>query len=206
MPDSFPQPVRLDTVPSTNDAARRLAERGAPHGLAVIARTQTAGRGRRGHGWHSPPGGLYASFVLRPPAWPATRAPILAPLAGLAVFRALRSFRVPSLLGKSPNDVLAAGRKIAGILVEPRISSGTVEFAVVGIGVNLAQTAADFPPPLDATATSARILGLSIAPGDLFPVLATGLLALLPLPPDAIAHAWHLACTDPAKLPEKLPA
>ena len=202
MPAPFPQPVRLATATSTNDLARRLAEEGAPHGLAVLAGSQTAGRGRRGHAWHSPPGGFYASFVLRPPDWPAARAPILAPLAGLAVFRALRALRVPSLQGKSPNDVLAAGRKIAGILVEPRIDGASVEFAVVGIGVNLAQAAADFPPPLDATATSARILGLSIAPGDLYPVLASGIQALLPLPPDAIAHAWHLACTDPGKLPD----
>jgi len=135
-----------DALPSTNDRALELARSGADR-IAVLARTQTAGRGRRGRTWSSPEGrGLYASFVARPPI-SAARAPLLTLACGVAVHDAFAT-RVRGRLGlKWPNDVLAsappehAGKKLAGILVESATAIETLEYAIFGIGVNLAPAA-----------------------------------------------------------------
>lgn len=122
--------VAYDRVTSTNDVARDLAGRGAGEGTAVLAVEQTAGRGRLGRPWSSPPGGLYLSVVLRPPvattAWP---------LLGLAVAvgaadGAEAAAGVPIAL-KWPNDLLRDGLKVGGILVE-----AAEGYAVAGIGIN----------------------------------------------------------------------
>ncbi len=153
----------LAEAESTNDVARRWALDGAPEGAVVVAARQTRGRGRREHRWESPEGlGLYASFVLRPD-WAATDAPKLSILAGMAAFHALEKAGLKNLRVKCPNDILACGKKICGVLVEPRIGEGRVEFAVVGIGINVGQAVDDFPPALRATATSCRIEGVKIA-------------------------------------------
>jgi BirA family biotin operon repressor/biotin-[acetyl-CoA-carboxylase] ligase len=120
-------------IDSTNERARELASRGAPHGTLVTAREQSAGRGRQGRTWTAPAGrALLCSLVVRDP-------PRLLPLAaGVAV---------AELIGdeaqlKWPNDVLLAGRKVAGILVEGRPQE---RWAVLGIGVNVALRDEDFP-------------------------------------------------------------
>jgi BirA family transcriptional regulator, biotin operon repressor / biotin---[acetyl-CoA-carboxylase] ligase len=134
--------VRVDSVRSTNDEARTLAERGAPSGSVVVARRQTEGRGRADRSWQSEPGGLYLSALIRDPPGP----PGLLPLgAGVAVVDALRVLGVAARV-KWPNDVLSlSGRKLAGILVEGR-SGPDGSFAVVGIGLNVAN-----PVPSGAT-------------------------------------------------------
>ena len=125
--------LHLRSVGSTNERARALAAAGAPHGTLVTADEQTAGRGRQGRTWVTPPGSLAASLVLRGPD-------ALLPLrAGLAV---------ADLVGaaarlKWPNDVLVDGGKVAGVLVEGRPQEG---WAVVGIGVNVAVDPAALPP------------------------------------------------------------
>jgi BirA family biotin operon repressor/biotin-[acetyl-CoA-carboxylase] ligase len=86
----------------------------------------------------------------------------LAILGGVAVVRALEQFGLPKLTLKWPNDVLVAGRKIAGILIEPRIDAGQIEFAVVGIGVNVQQKAEDWTDALKQTATSCHMEGVRI--------------------------------------------
>src|SRR4051795_12491243 len=113
-----------ETLGSTNDRARELAEGGAAHGTLVTAAEQTAGRGRQGRSWVTPPGtAIAASVVLR-------EFDDLLPLrAGLAV----ADLAGDSALVKWPNDVLLDGRKVAGILVEARAP----DWAVVGIGVNV---------------------------------------------------------------------
>ena len=153
--------VRVDVVTSTNDVARERAEAGADEGLAVIARAQTAGRGRRGRAWVSPPGSaLYLSVILRPP-WPADQAPWLGVLAGIATARAAESLlpKGAPVSIKWPNDVLVDGRKLAGVLVEPRSARGRIEFAVAGIGLNVAQQESDWPEELRLRAVSLRQLG-----------------------------------------------
>ncbi len=146
--------VHLRSTDSTNERARELALRGAPHGTLVTAGRQTAGRGRQGRSWVAPPGrALLCSLVLREP-------PRLLPLAaGVAIAELVG----PEALVKWPNDVLLEQRKMAGILVEGRPQE---RWAVLGIGVNVALRPEDFPPELRDRAGT---LGLSR--GDLEPTL-----------------------------------
>jgi BirA family transcriptional regulator, biotin operon repressor / biotin---[acetyl-CoA-carboxylase] ligase len=151
---------------STSDTAREMATGGAPDGQVVVARAQNRGRGRRGRDWLSLPGqGAYLSAVLRP-AMRADDAGWLAILGGVAAVCALEDLGLKGLKLKWPNDVLAAGRKIAGVLVEPRLSGATIEFSVLGIGVNVGQGVDDWPGNLKETATSCRIEGSSASCDD----------------------------------------
>jgi len=128
--------LHLRVIDSTNERARELAGRGAPHGTLVTASSQTAGRGRQGRTWTAPAGrALLCSLVIRDP-------PRLLPLAaGVAVAEVVG----PQAKLKWPNDVLVDGRKVAGILVEGRPQE---HWAVVGIGLNVALHPDDFPPEL----------------------------------------------------------
>lgn len=134
----------FDTLASTSDEARRRARDGAPEGTLVMARVQTAGRGRQGRTWVSQPGNLHLSLLLRPEA-PMARAAQLGFAAGLAVADAIHAFASKGAVTlKWPNDVLLDGRKAAGILLESEgDAAGRVAFVVIGIGVNLAASPAD---------------------------------------------------------------
>jgi len=124
------------TTASTNDDAKRLARGGAAEGTAVVAASQTGGRGRLGREWVSPVGGAYVSCVLRPRLTPAEIAPL--PLvAAVGAARALESFGVRVGL-KWPNDLEVDGRKLGGILIEMTAEASRVEWVVVGCGVNVA--------------------------------------------------------------------
>lgn len=130
--------VALNRVDSTNDEAKRRAGQGASDGTVVWARTQSAGRGRRGRPWSSPDGNLYVSIVLRPGKPPAEAAQLsLAAAVALAEALEILLPEGASVRCKWPNDVLVDGSKIAGILLE---SSGgaEVDWVVVGCGVNVA--------------------------------------------------------------------
>lgn len=145
----LPDPFRLlvkESVDSTNDEIRRLAEQGMPEGLVVTTDSQTQGRGRRGAAWFSPPGeSLAFSILLRPDA-PKALWPRLALVAGLSVAEALEEY-IPLVGIKWPNDVWVGGKKIAGILVE-----AGKDFVVIGIGLNV--NTLTFPPEVAETATS----------------------------------------------------
>lgn len=144
-------PLRyFDQIDSTNAEALRWALEGAPHLSLVVADEQTAGRGRMGRRWFTPPGSALAfSLVLRPellhsPIAPPTR---LTALGALAVCSALRSrYRFEAQI-KWPNDVLAGGRKLAGVLVEADWLGDQIQAAVLGIGINVAR---DSVPPAEA--------------------------------------------------------
>jgi BirA family biotin operon repressor/biotin-[acetyl-CoA-carboxylase] ligase len=128
-----------------------MAVAGASEGVAVLALEQTAGRGRHGRAWSSPAGeGLYLSIILRPPI-PARQSPFVTLASAVAVAETLSALGVQADI-KWPNDVLANGRKICGILVESAIESDRLQFAVLGIGVNVAQRS--FPSDLAQPATS----------------------------------------------------
>jgi BirA family biotin operon repressor/biotin-[acetyl-CoA-carboxylase] ligase len=132
----------LDSTGSTNDDARALAVAGAPHGTAVAAREQTAGRGRRGHSWSSPRGSLYLSVVLRP-AVPMQQFVGLAGVCSLGVLHALRDgLGVAAAALKWPNDVILGSGKLAGILVEAGAGAAGV-YAVCGLGLNVAPAGED---------------------------------------------------------------
>lgn len=131
--------VALDKVASTNDEAMRLAREGAEDGTLVWAREQTAGRGRQGRVFASPPGNLYLSLVLRPDCR-LSEAVQLGFVAGLAVGDAIGSVAPPMLeiTYKWPNDVLLNGRKVSGILLESSAApDGDLAFLILGVGVNV---------------------------------------------------------------------
>lgn len=143
--------VRIEAeTSSTNDDARAAAAAGAPHGTVIAAGMQTAGRGRRGRAFLSPPGtGLYLSIVLRP-AIPAEQAIRITTAAAVAVCRAAEELTSCTASIKWVNDVYIRERKVCGILTEAAFTpeSGQLEYAVLGIGVNVTEPAGGFPPEL----------------------------------------------------------
>ncbi len=159
--------VRVDRVGSTNDLLRTLLLRGAGEGTAVVAREQTAGRGRMGRPWASPPGGLWLSVLLRPDDPSDSR---LALLVAVGVAEALHRIGAAAVGVKWPNDLVAGGRKCGGVLVE-----SLPPWVVAGIGVNVHVDPTRFPPPLRAQAAS---LTEQIGDADLEEVLVAVLAGL----------------------------
>ncbi len=143
-------------IPSTNSEAMQAAAAGAPEGSVFLAEEQTAGRGRGGHSWTSPPSsGIYCSIVLRPTLAPAD-AIVLSMMAGLAAAFAVEQVaRVKPDL-RWPNDLLIGERKVCGILTEMNAEITRVRYAVIGVGINVNQS--EFPADLAALATSLRIV------------------------------------------------
>jgi len=128
-----------DETGSTNEDARALAQSGTPEGTAVVARRQSAGRGRMGRTWESPEGGAYVSVVLRPPASSALTGS-LALVVALGIATGLEPFGLTPRL-KWPNDVWLDGRKVAGVLLEMTTKADRVEWVVAGFGLNVVRTA-----------------------------------------------------------------
>lgn len=132
--------VYYDSIDSTNSEAKRLCHQGSPEGTVVVAKTQTAGRGRLGRRWISPPGNLYFTMLLKPQV-PIEILSQLSLVAGLALAKTIKYYMsdhaVVSL--KWPNDVLLNQQKVAGILVETDIDSCLTEGTpcYLGIGVNI---------------------------------------------------------------------
>lgn len=144
------------SLASTNDRLKDLARAGAPEGSVVWADTQTAGRGRHGRAWVSPPGNLYVSVLLRPPM---ACAPLLPLAAGVAVAEGLEQLGVSARL-KWPNDVVTLERKLGGILAESSSAGPLIDWVVVGIGVNVK---APLPPDLVDPAVSLVDAGAPLA-------------------------------------------
>lgn len=135
----------VDVTGSTNDDLLEAGKQGAPHGTGLAARAQTAGRGRRGHKWDSIVGNLLLSIVLRPCVNPAKFSG-LAAVSGLAVLEALEKQGLANEIRlKWPNDLVARGRKLGGILVEAARDNEGKPFAVCGIGVNVNYTPQEVP-------------------------------------------------------------
>ena len=150
-PRLTPTVLRFDSLPSTNTEAARQAALGAPEGLCVVAREQTAGRGRRERSWVSPKdAGLYLSVVLRPEL-EARDWPLVTLAAALAARDALREACRLEADIKWPNDLLAGGRKLCGILAETA-ETPRGRAVVLGIGINLRRDS--FPAEIRETATS----------------------------------------------------
>ncbi|MFH2122251.1 MAG: biotin--[acetyl-CoA-carboxylase] ligase [Pseudomonadota bacterium] len=146
----------LETVDSTNQMARELAAAGNPHGYAVVASSQKAGRGRLGKSWQSPPGkGLYSTILLRPGLCIQDYSKLTL-TAGLAVSQIIEEMCQLKVALKWPNDIYISGRKCGGILVESSSLQGEVDeyFALVGIGVNVNVDKDSFTADLQTSATS----------------------------------------------------
>ena len=139
---------------STNTRAKALATTGAPHGYLVIAESQSGGKGRMGRAFFSPEhSGVYITFVLRPKML-AEQATMITSMAAVAVARAIEALADVDVKIKWVNDLYINDKKACGILCEASVDfeSGGLEYAVLGIGVNVA--AMDFPPELSDIATS----------------------------------------------------
>ena len=135
----------IDVTGSTNDDLLEAGKQGVPPGTGLAARVQTAGRGRRGHKWDSTAGNLLLSIVLRPRVDPAKFSG-LAAVSGLAVLEAIEKQGLANEIGlKWPNDLVARGRKLGGILVEVARDNEGKPFAVCGIGVNVNYTPQEVP-------------------------------------------------------------
>lgn len=162
--------VTRKRVTSTNDALRALADNGAPEGTILVAKSQSAGRGRYGRSWQSPPGNLYLSLLLRPDC-PPMQALQLGFVAGVALGDAISTL-VPksvSVQHKWPNDILLDGRKLAGILLESGTTANAkLDWLVIGMGVNVANAPQDMAFP--ATALTAH--GCTLDPSDLIALIA----------------------------------
>ena len=206
LPDEFVEPLARATdrlgpfacqilwypdVPSTNDLAAALAERGAREGCVVVANGQSAGRGRQGRRWASPAGaGLYVSTVLRPAGHAL---PLLTIAAGVGVAEGIQTATglVPDL--KWPNDVFVSGRKVAGVLAEAT-SSAAGTCVVLGFGINVLP--AVYPPEVTARATSLeRELGRAVDRGSLLAECLCGLAGryqdLVSGRRNAVVEAWR---------------
>jgi BirA family transcriptional regulator, biotin operon repressor / biotin---[acetyl-CoA-carboxylase] ligase len=146
----------LRETTSTNDVAAHLAELGAPEGTIVAADAQTAGRGRLGRAWFSPPGaGLYVSILLRPAREAAKDfdpAALLTLACGVAAAEGIRAATGLPAEIKWPNDVMVGRRKLAGILAEAAAEAGTLKYVILGFGVNLQPAA--YPADIAKRATS----------------------------------------------------
>lgn len=140
------------SVESTNDTTRLLASKGAEEGTVVLAEEQRAGRGRLTRKWHSPPGGLWFSILLRPPLEPG-HLPLLTLLGGVAVVEGI--LETTALKGelKWPNDVLVRGKKVCGILTEAS-KGGEGWMVILGVGLNANLHVEDLPPEIRGTATT----------------------------------------------------
>lgn len=163
---------------STNDEAFRLAIKGEREGTALIAESQSAGRGRMQRVWYSPAGvNIYTSFILRP-SFETARAPQISIAAGVAVSEVIDAYCPNRTKLKWPNDVLIGGKKVCGILTQMKTSSrdchppaaanysptasrqplsGGIDFVVVGIGLNVNSQSSQFPNEIKNIATSLSI-------------------------------------------------
>jgi BirA family biotin operon repressor/biotin-[acetyl-CoA-carboxylase] ligase len=162
---------------STNDEAKRLAAQGCAHGTVIWADQQTAGRGRLGRSWQSPPGNLLFSVVLRP-SIPATRAAELGFLSAVATAECVAELlpRGDGISLKWPNDVQVDGAKVAGILPEAQSVGEALAWVVLGLGLNVAHFPADTPYP----ATSLSAHGATVTPEQGLQTFLTHLAQWLP--------------------------
>jgi len=138
------------TTSSTMTAARKEAVRGAGEGTAIVAEEQTKGRARLGRSWVNPPGVLAVSVILHPDMSKLLRLTII---ASLATSRAIEKTTGLKTTIKWPNDVLISGKKVSGILIESALRGQSVDWAVVGIGINVNFDPGEFPE-IASTATS----------------------------------------------------
>ena len=196
----------FDATDSTNVQAKKLAEEGAPDGTLVVADQQSAGRGRRGRTWASPAGtNLYFTLLLRPRIAP-DRASMLTLVMALAVAKGIREILEPgeapggehagkkSSIGiKWPNDIVADGRKVCGILTELSLSVelGSIDYLVIGVGINVGRQ--EFPEELQGRAIALEEMTAQVNRSELLNAVLTAFEAY---------YADFLATQDLSRLKE----
>ncbi|MEC0232187.1 biotin--[acetyl-CoA-carboxylase] ligase [Paenibacillus alba] len=144
-------------VDSTQTIAHALVASGAPEGTIVLAEEQTAGRGRMGRAWHSPPGkGIWMSMVLTPRV-PVYFMPQLTLLSAVALCRSIQKVCQVEIGIKWPNDLLIKGKKVSGILLESSGEDERLKYVIAGIGISVNLKTEDYPEELRNIATSLAI-------------------------------------------------
>ena len=147
--------VFFSTCDSTNTRLQELANAGAKEGTVVISEEQTAGQGRNGRNWNSPKGeGIFLSMLLRPEFKPRY-ASMVTLVTALAVCSALGKNGVEHLFIKWPNDIVASGKKLCGILTKMSTDAESIQYIIVGLGINVNQK--NFHPEIAKIATSLYI-------------------------------------------------
>ncbi len=180
----------LDSVDSTNTRLKQLAANGAPDGYVLIAKTQTAGRGRMGRSFVSPKSGLYLSLLLRPKG-AAQESLFCTTAAACAVCRAIERTSPQKAAIKWVNDIYIGNKKVCGILAESVISGEKADSIVIGIGVNLSEPENGFAPEIADRACAV----FKTAPDGYFQTLTIALLnelyAALNSPKEEILNAYR---------------
>jgi len=147
----------FDEVPSTNDIALEMAANGVPEGLAILAESQTGGKGRLGRNWFSPSGkNIYFSLLLRPSVQ-VREYPLFSPTAALGVIKGIRRCTGLEVGIKWPNDLVLSEKKVGGILLVSGGAGGYAQPLVIGLGLNVNLNPSDFPEDLQEIATALRI-------------------------------------------------
>ncbi|HIU63806.1 MAG TPA: biotin--[acetyl-CoA-carboxylase] ligase [Candidatus Avacidaminococcus intestinavium] len=161
-----------DSVVSTNEVAKKLANAGCNDGLLCVAEEQVGGKGRLARGWFSPYAqGLWFSIVLKPPFLPEEAAKCTL-LAAVAVVRAVHEYTGVDAGIKWPNDILFGGKKLVGILTEMNAEFGHINYVVIGIGINIKIKTVDLPPELqDIVASLAAIAQQDIKRAELLALI-----------------------------------
>jgi BirA family biotin operon repressor/biotin-[acetyl-CoA-carboxylase] ligase len=152
--------IYYPSVASTNELAKIEARWGAVEGTVIIAGEQTAGKGRLKRAWLSPRGSLALSFILYPAL---EHLPSLIMVASLAVARSIKAVTGLEAGIKWPNDILLNGRKVCGILVESEVRGEAVDYAVIGIGVNVNLRVSDFPELLPTATSLSQEMGREVS-------------------------------------------
>lgn len=174
-----------DELGSTSDFCTARAKAGEPEGLAVLAYKQSAGRGSRGRSWQAPEGNLNLSFLLRP-TLPAALAGFYSLLAGVVAAEAIEQFFAPPTMLKWPNDVLLGGAKLAGVLIDAAPNGQSLDWLVIGIGMNL-RSAPQIP---GRATTSLAAHGLTLAALDAANAILAGFSRWHGAGAEAIRDAW----------------
>lgn len=152
----------LATTTSTMDEARKWGEQGAVEGTAVIAGKQEAGRGRMGRSWLSPEGSLATSIILRPSLKDVR---LLPAVSSVAVCKAIGLMGITASI-KWPNDILIAGKKVCGILIENMFEAGDLAYSVIGIGINVNFDTARIPEIADIATSLSTETGKNVRLGE----------------------------------------
>jgi birA, biotin-[acetyl-CoA-carboxylase] ligase region len=155
--------VYYRSIGSTNDVAKDLAKQGAPQGTLVIAEEQTAGKGRRGRSWHAPQGSSLLMSLILYPRLTASQAPRLTMTSSLAVAYAIEETSGISVHFKWPNDIMLRQKKAGGILTEIGISGEILDYAVVGIGLNVNLDVRQIPELADVATSLSMQLGREVS-------------------------------------------
>ncbi len=146
----------LDEVKSTNEVAKEFASEGKKEGTVIISESQSKGKGRAGRSWLSPKGvGIYLSVILKPDIAPADVSQLTL-VAGVAAARAIKDLFHLSVSIKWPNDLMIGKKKLGGILLETGSTGNTLNYVIIGIGINVNTDISSFPREVRSIATSIK--------------------------------------------------